>query len=94
VRALRSGAPGSPVLDRYAEVARLLTGRPEASIRDGLAWIRETLSLLGVPGLAALGLGPGDADDIAAKAMTSSSMRGNPVTLSHGDLKAIVLEAL
>jgi len=26
--------------------------------------------------------------------MTSSSMQGNPVALSHGDLKAIVLEAL
>jgi len=94
VRALRSGAPGSPVLDRYAEVARLLTGRPGASIGDGLAWIRETLTLLGVPGLAAFGLGPGDADDVAAKAMTSSSMQGNPVALSHGDLKSIVLEAL
>ena len=47
-----------------------------------------------MPGLAAFGLGPGNADDIAAKAMTSSSMQGNPVALSHGDLKAIVLEAL
>jgi len=94
VRALRSGAPGSPVLDRYAEVARLLTGLPGASIRHGLAWIRETLALLGVPGLAAFGLGPGNADDIAATAMTSSSMQGNPVALSHGDLTAILLEAL
>jgi alcohol dehydrogenase class IV len=94
VRALRSGAPGSPVLDRYAEVARLLTGRPGASVQDGLAWIRETLALLGVPGLAAFGLGPGNADDIAATAMTSSSMQGNPVALSHGDLTAVLLEAL
>jgi alcohol dehydrogenase class IV len=94
VRALRSGAPGSPVLDRYAEVARLLTGRPGASIQDGLAWIRETLALLGVPGLAEFGLGPGNADDIAATAMTSSSMQGNPVALSHGDLTAALLEAL
>ena len=94
VRILRPGAPGSPVLDRYAEVARLLTGKPGASIQDGLAWIRETLTLLGVPGLAAFGLGPGDADDIAAKAMTSSSMQGNPVALSQGDLKAVFLEAL
>src|SRR5579872_3346565 len=48
VRSLQSGPPGSPVLDRYAEVARLLTRQPGASIRDGLAWIRETLALLGV----------------------------------------------
>jgi len=94
VRTLRSGSPGSLALDRYAEVAQLLTGQPGASIRDGLTWIGETVTLLGVPGLAAFGLGPGNADDIAAKAMTSSSMQGNPVQLSHGDLKAIVLEAL
>ncbi len=94
VRRLQSGAPGSPVLDRYTEVARLLTRQPGASIRDGLAWIRETVALLGVPGLAAFGLGPDRADDIAAKAMTSSSMQGNPVSLSHGDLTAVLLEAL
>jgi alcohol dehydrogenase class IV len=94
VRALRSGTPCSPALDRYAEVARLLTGKPGASVQDGLAWIGETIALLGVPGLAAFGLGPGQADDIAATAMTSSSMQGNPVPLSHGELKAVFLEAL
>ena len=94
VRTLRSGAPGSPVLDRYAEVAQLLTGQPGASIRDGLTWIGETVTLLGVPGLAAFGLGPDNADEIAAKAITSSSMQGNPVSLSQDDLTAILLEAL
>jgi alcohol dehydrogenase class IV len=91
VRALRSHPA---VLDRYAEAARLLTGRPAASVEDGLAWIGETLTLLRVPGLASFGLGPQDADDIAAKAMTSSSMKGNPVALSHDDLTAILLQAL
>jgi alcohol dehydrogenase class IV len=94
LRALRAGTPGSPALDRYAEVARLLTGKPGASVQNGLAWIGETIALLGVPGLAAFGLGPGQADDIAAKAMTSSSMQGNPVPLSHGELKTVFLEAL
>ena len=99
VRALRSpGAHGSgppaAVLDRYTEAARLLTGHPAASIEDGLAWIRETATLLNVPGLATLGLGPQHADDIAAKAMTSSSMKGNPVILSRAELKAILLQAL
>ena len=49
VRALRSGQPGDPALDRYTEAARLLTGSPAASIDDGLAWIGETISLLAVP---------------------------------------------
>jgi alcohol dehydrogenase class IV len=94
VRTLRSAAPGSSVLDRYAEAAQLLTGKPGASVEDGLAWIGETVSLLGVPGLAAFGLGRGEADGIAAKAATSSSMQGNPVPLSHDELKVVVLQAL
>jgi alcohol dehydrogenase class IV len=94
VRALRSGPPGGPALNRYTEAARLLTGRPAASIDDGLTWIRETVSLLAVPGLAAFGIGPQHADDVAAKAARSSSMQGNPVTLTHSDLCAIVLQAL
>ncbi len=94
VRALRSGQPGGPALDRYAEAARLLTGRPAASIDDGLTWIRETVSLLDVPGLAAFGIGPQHAGDVAAKAARSSSMQGNPVTLTPGDLRAIFLQAL
>ena len=94
VRALRSGPPGQPALDRYGRAARLLTGDPAASVEDGLAWIRQTLVLLDVPGLAAFGVGAQHADEIAAKALTSSSMQGNPVALSHGDLKAIVTQAL
>ena len=100
VQALRPGGAGRPglpaasVLDRYTEAAQLLTGDPAASIEDGLTWIRETLTLLQVPGLAAFGLGPQQADDITAKALTSSSMKGNPVALSHADLKAILAQAL
>ena len=95
VRTLRTAAPGSPApLDRYAEAAQLLTGKPGASIEDGLTWIGETLTLLGVPGLAAFGLGPGQAGDIAAKRPESSSMQGNPVPLSQGQLETVFLEAL
>jgi len=94
VRELRSGRPGHPALDRYTEAARLLTGSPAASIGDGLTWIRQTVSLLAVPGLAAFGIGPEHADDVATKAARSSSMQGNPVALTHSDLRAIVLQAL
>ena len=83
-----------PALARYAEAARLLTGAPDASVEDGLAWIRETVARLAIPGLAAYGVRPGDAGEIAAAAARSSSMQGNPVPLSDDDLRAIVLAAL
>ncbi len=94
VRAARSAPSGADLLNRYTEAARLLTGSPAASVEDGLAWIRETLRLLHVPGLAAFGLGPGQVDDIAAQAAVSSSMKGNPVALSPADLTAALLQAL
>jgi alcohol dehydrogenase class IV len=94
VRAMRVRQPGHPALDRYTETARLLTGTASASIEDGLAWIRDTISLLSIPGLAAFGLRPEHAGEAAAKAARSSSMKGNPITLSHGDLRAVVLQAM
>jgi alcohol dehydrogenase class IV len=92
VRALRLS--GNPSVRRYTEVARLLTGNRSASIDDGLAWIRETTIVLGVPRLATFGLRPQDADDIASQAAQSSSMKGNPVSLSHADLVAILHQAI
>ncbi|HEV2370571.1 MAG TPA: iron-containing alcohol dehydrogenase [Streptosporangiaceae bacterium] len=94
VAALREAQPGHPVLDRYTEVAQLVTGNPGADIDDGLAWIRDTVTLLAVPRLGAFGIQPEQADDIAVKAARSSSMQGNPVQLGHADLRDIVREAI
>ena len=77
-----------------AHAARLLTGQPTASIQDGLARIRQTLTLLAVPRLATSAVRPQHADEIAAKARISSSMQGNPVALSHDGLKAALLRTL
>ena len=93
LRAARLSPSGAGVLERYTEASRLLTGQPDASIQDGLSWIRETLTLLHVPGLATFGLRPAQFDDIATQAMTSSSMKGNPVALSHADLTGILSHA-
>jgi alcohol dehydrogenase class IV len=93
VRALRSGRDRA-VLERYGEAAGLLTGQPGASAEDGVAWIRQTLDLLAVPGLGAFGLRAGQAAAIAAQALTSSSMQGNPVPLSQDELEAIIGRAL
>jgi alcohol dehydrogenase class IV len=89
---VRAARPGPPAHERYVEVARLLTGAP--SVQDGLAWIRETLDMLAVPGLAVFGIGPQHAGEVAAKALRSSSMQGNPIPLTQDDLKAVVLQAL
>jgi len=81
VQALRARDAADPALDRYADAARLLTGQPDATVERGVAWLRETVSLLRVPGLDAYGLPAQRSDEIVAKAAGSSSMKGNPVRL-------------
>jgi alcohol dehydrogenase class IV len=90
VRALREREPTHPALDRYEDAARILTGRPDATIEDGIHWIRETVAMLNIPGLAALGARPEDADEIVTKARTASSMRFNPIPLTDTELHMIL----
>ena len=93
VAALRARAPDSPALFRYAVAARLLTGRRDAAIEDGIAWLRETVAMLAVPGLGAYGVRAEHADDLVAKAEQASSMQGNPIVLSAGELHSILAAA-
>jgi alcohol dehydrogenase class IV len=94
VRALRTRAPSSPALAKYEDAACLLTGRAGASIDDGIAWIRETVELLQVPGLGAFGVKPNDAAGLITKAKTASSMQGNPIQLTDDELHTIVTASL
>jgi alcohol dehydrogenase class IV len=93
VSGLRARQPDSPALARYAEAAQLLTGRPDASIDDGLDWIRNTVELLEIPSLRAFGLRPDQADEIIAKAAKASSTQGNPIVLTDDELRTILARA-
>jgi alcohol dehydrogenase class IV len=94
VHALRTRASSSASLAKYEDAARLLTGRADASIDDGIAWIRETVELLQVPGLGAYGLKPDHVADVVAKAKRASSMQGNPIELTDDELQAILAASL
>jgi alcohol dehydrogenase class IV len=92
IRVLRERDAGSPALRRYADVARLLTGRDDATIADGVGWLRETVAALHVPALDTVGLQPAQYAEVAEKAARSSSMQGNPVPLSEDQLIAVLRE--
>jgi alcohol dehydrogenase class IV len=93
VAALRQARPDHPALARYIEAAALLTGEPTATIEDGAAWVRQTLALLAIPDLGSFGLEPDQAGSIAAQALRSSSMKGNPAALTEADLREILARA-
>ncbi|MBT8228553.1 MAG: iron-containing alcohol dehydrogenase, partial [Dactylosporangium sp.] len=94
VRALRGRHPEHRALARYGEAAGVLTGNPNATVEDGISWIRETVAMLGIPTLRTFGLGEEHADEVIGKAARASSMRGNPVELSPDELGVVFASAL
>ncbi len=94
IRALESeGAEGAGAR-RYREVARILTGRSDASARDGAAWAEQLVSELPVPRLSHYGMTAEDIAEVAEKSLRASSMKANPVSLSGEQLRGILAEAL
>ncbi|MCS6774324.1 MAG: iron-containing alcohol dehydrogenase [Thermoflexales bacterium] len=94
VRTLRATQPESPVLARFDEIARLLTGNPQASAEDGARWLHDLCADLSIPPLRAYGIRLEDIPELADKAAAASSMRGNPVAFNRETRIAILTEAL
>ncbi len=94
IQALRARAPGSEALRRYETVARLLTGRPQAAAEEGASWVAALCRKLEIPPLSAYGVVAADIPNLAGKAAGASSMKGNPIALSGGELEEILLRSL
>ena len=94
VAALREREPDNPVLDRFVEVAELLTGQPGASVDDGVRWIQDLCEELAVPGFASYGMTADDVPAAVEAARRSSSMKGNPITLTDEELAGVLTRAL
>ncbi len=92
--ALRARDPENPLLERFQEAARLLTGRTDASAQDGVRWLQHLVGDLEIPGLASLGLRPSDLAGICAKAREASSFKANPVALQDAEILEILQRAL
>jgi alcohol dehydrogenase class IV len=90
LRALRARAPQSAALRRYQEVARMLTGRGDATAEEAIAWTREICHELEIPPLKAYGIGEQDVPALVAEAAKASSMKGNPLALTPEELAGVL----
>lgn len=90
VKALQSREPDSPELARFDEIAQFLTGKNTARAAAGVEWIQNLCKALTVPPLDQFGLKEQDFPTVVAKAKKSSSMKGNPITLTDDELIQIL----
>ena len=88
-----AAAGDPPRLERLAELARILTGRPGADLAAAVAWIRELAAALGIPPLGSHGLPAACIPDVCRQAAQASSMKANPVLLGDAELREILARA-
>jgi alcohol dehydrogenase class IV len=93
-RALGVRAPGHPAVARLDELGVLLTGSGHAGCAEGLVWLAELQRELAVPGLGRYGMTAADVPALVEKAKVASSMKGNPIVLTDGELAEIAVRAL
>ncbi|HEY5910318.1 MAG TPA: iron-containing alcohol dehydrogenase [Verrucomicrobiae bacterium] len=94
LRALRQRQPHAEALRRFQEVARVLTGQPDAVAEEGVDWVRRLVEDLGIPRLRAYGVTAAHVNELVDKAAKASSMKANPIVLTREELAGILRAAL
>ncbi len=94
VQALRQRSPASPALQRYDEIAQLLTGNPNATIADGITWLQELSQALRIAPLRSYGMTSNDLPILIEKAAIASSMQPNPIKLTFDEMHWVLARAL
>lgn len=94
LEALQLRASDDAALPRYAEAARWLTGRSDATPADLVVALRTLVARLQIPGLATFGITPDDFPELIRQSRQSSSMKGNPILLTDAELTTALIRAL
>jgi alcohol dehydrogenase class IV len=83
-----------PVLERYGEIAWLLTGIEGANPLEGVLWVSDLCRHMHVPSLSSYGMTEEDFPVVIEKTAASSSMKDNPIRFDHEDYVAVLSQAL
>ena len=94
LKALESRHAGHAAIERYDEIAQLLTGIELASAWDGVQWVSALVGELNIPPLSAHGMTEAHIPEAAQKTLNASSYKGNPIALSEGELTGILERAI
>jgi len=96
IEAMELRKPEHPALERYVEIAQILTGEKDAAALDGAKWTSELVNALKIPRLSAYGMRPEDfaLREAVQKTQKANSFKGNPIVLSERELTGILKKAL
>ncbi len=91
---LRESASGRGYMQRIEALASDLTQGTQHSADAAIGAVRELVQSLEIPPLSLWGVAEADIPEIAAKALQTSSMKGNPFALSAPDIEGLLHRSL
>lgn len=94
LKALKSRQAGHPSIERYGEIAQIVTRNRNAVAQDGLTWVTELARDLNIPPLSAHGMTATRIPEAVEKTMKASSTKGNPIALNESELTEILERAM
>jgi len=94
LKALQARQPEHISIERYVEIAQIITEDKNASAHDGVKWVSDLVSELNIPPLSAHGMNESQIPEAAQKTLNASSYKGNPIALSERELRKILEKAL
>jgi alcohol dehydrogenase class IV len=94
IKALETRQPEHPALERYLEIAQILTGEKAATALDGVMWTIDLVNELKIPRLSTYGMKPEDFSEAVQKTQKASSFKGNPIVLDEKELRRVLEQAL
>lgn len=92
IRALCQRDPQHDALNRYDEIAHLLTGKSLAV--TGVKWVQHVCDTLQIPPLSTYGITREHIPLLVEKSRHASSMKGNPIQLTGEEMSEILERAL
>jgi len=94
IKALESRQAGHIAIERYIEIAQIVTGNKNASAQDGVKWVSDLVRELNIPSLSMHGMNESQIPEAVEKTLNASSFKGNPIALNEGELREILEKAL
>ncbi len=94
LKALETRHAGHVAIERYGEIAKLVTGDKNASASDGVTWVSELVKELNIPPLSTHGMNETHIPEAVQKTLNASSYKGNPIALEEEELTSILEKAL
>lgn len=90
IKALKERHEDPRYISRYEKIASILTGNQRSSTDDLINYVKRLNQQLQIPPLSVYGVTEQDFPEIIVKAARSSSMKGNPISLSPDELWSIL----